>query len=720
MTTSDERPTTRLGRLYSGLVHGLPDRVASALEALAERLERRAANQAEPHRVPVIGPDHVERCGFVAPGGGWAPCTRVVGHAGPHALPFQGGAALDAAGEALASTPFYHPHREEFSDDGLDRGERCDRELPFGGGCARTLGHEGPHSSSTDAEMRAAHDQGAAREMADRFFEGWPELGAIHERMQADHAEANARRLDEEIMGDAPRSTEVVAPVTPAKATFDPDFQGPDTRIGARLVSRRVGPIPVTIRTPHDLDGEKRDTSLNVERFAAEPDVVLLCAGTGEVARLSTARASHLRDVIGRVLVPFDESPFEDAPELRLTARERHLAKALASVVSCGERHVSEAVGRRAADFEEAVGIASAALDELPLVVSSTMADQGEAALLRLVEASDKNALDDEDRAELRAAINQGRSALGLPPTIMGVPTADAIHSISPSDRQERARREEDPAPMGVVTGPDVVRAVRTFLLDRFRGLRLDPTVMSATFEFTFRRGSDGDVDVAVEGGTRVDHGLREIMVDAALGPRRGTIAESVEAQVEARERRRGSNPFPFDPSDMNPAEATHRALKTSLALVVDVAARHDLGDWRDFECPMMSALARYHQHEDPLLFVDALAAPRARAALPETLEAIRGERLYQRERWGAECDERTPVEFVAFVLWHATEAMRRGSTEDTADGALDSLRKVAALCLAALDEYGPAEREREGGSYMPDSVARDLEDSGFEPLDQD
>lgn len=74
--------------------------------------------------------------------------------------------------------------------------------------------------------------------------------------------------------------------------------------------------------------------------------------------------------------------------------------------------------------------------------------------------------------------------------------------------------------------------------------------------------------------------------------------------------------------------------------------------------------------------------------------ETIERERAYQDAKWGTL--EQHPHEIAAWVLYiehHLVKARERASTESGGRGALDELRKVAALCFACMEQHGVVER---------------------------
>lgn len=83
------------------------------------------------------------------------------------------------------------------------------------------------------------------------------------------------------------------------------------------------------------------------------------------------------------------------------------------------------------------------------------------------------------------------------------------------------------------------------------------------------------------------------------------------------------------------------------------------------------------------------------------------GERDYQDERWGEtlsggrapvgrgeEGGDRTVDEFVLYVAGYANDLVQYASHFGSSDGKLDIMRKVGALCVAAIEQHGAPERK--------------------------
>lgn len=68
--------------------------------------------------------------------------------------------------------------------------------------------------------------------------------------------------------------------------------------------------------------------------------------------------------------------------------------------------------------------------------------------------------------------------------------------------------------------------------------------------------------------------------------------------------------------------------------------------------------------------------------------KAIDGEREYQAFRWGKD-NPHDVAAFVVFMREYHNKVVRRASTEKGWDGALEEMRKVAALAVACLEQNG-------------------------------
>ena len=81
------------------------------------------------------------------------------------------------------------------------------------------------------------------------------------------------------------------------------------------------------------------------------------------------------------------------------------------------------------------------------------------------------------------------------------------------------------------------------------------------------------------------------------------------------------------------------------------------------------------------------------KATRTEVLAAIDGERAYQQNRWGQNGGEmHSNLEYLAYIRDYVEEAMHRLSRvadSDALGDTQDSLRKIAALAVAALEVNG-------------------------------
>ena len=81
----------------------------------------------------------------------------------------------------------------------------------------------------------------------------------------------------------------------------------------------------------------------------------------------------------------------------------------------------------------------------------------------------------------------------------------------------------------------------------------------------------------------------------------------------------------------------------------------------------------------------------------PQVFHAIDTEREYQRQRWGEGGEAHTPLEYLDYIQDYTNEAMHRLSrTSDEAalKATQDSLRKIAALAVCALERHGVEPRQ--------------------------
>lgn len=74
-----------------------------------------------------------------------------------------------------------------------------------------------------------------------------------------------------------------------------------------------------------------------------------------------------------------------------------------------------------------------------------------------------------------------------------------------------------------------------------------------------------------------------------------------------------------------------------------------------------------------------------------EVFEALDEERRYQELRWPGH--KHTPTEFLVYIQHYVTNAMARATNENGEHGALDAIRKIGALAVAAMEENGAPRR---------------------------
>lgn len=79
-----------------------------------------------------------------------------------------------------------------------------------------------------------------------------------------------------------------------------------------------------------------------------------------------------------------------------------------------------------------------------------------------------------------------------------------------------------------------------------------------------------------------------------------------------------------------------------------------------------------------------------------EVYKLIDGERDYQDDRWWDEVrhGRRSVDEFVLYVQGYAADAVAIASHTNDRDGALAAVRKIAALCVACMEQHGAPARE--------------------------
>lgn len=76
-----------------------------------------------------------------------------------------------------------------------------------------------------------------------------------------------------------------------------------------------------------------------------------------------------------------------------------------------------------------------------------------------------------------------------------------------------------------------------------------------------------------------------------------------------------------------------------------------------------------------------------------EVYEIIDGEREYQETRWVRPQHNHSATEYLVYIDHYLKKALARVSIEEGEDGALENLRKIAALAVAAMEEHGAPRR---------------------------
>jgi hypothetical protein len=86
-----------------------------------------------------------------------------------------------------------------------------------------------------------------------------------------------------------------------------------------------------------------------------------------------------------------------------------------------------------------------------------------------------------------------------------------------------------------------------------------------------------------------------------------------------------------------------------------------------------------------------------------EVMLALRSERTYQCRRWGVrQADgsmkeaEHSVEEWLVYIQDYLTEAIHHASREPGVEGAIETLRKVATMCVACFEQHGVKLRDRE------------------------
>lgn len=84
-----------------------------------------------------------------------------------------------------------------------------------------------------------------------------------------------------------------------------------------------------------------------------------------------------------------------------------------------------------------------------------------------------------------------------------------------------------------------------------------------------------------------------------------------------------------------------------------------------------------------------------------EVVEALRSERIYQLRRWGVRQPDGSMVEaehgvadWLVYIQHYLTKAFREASEKDGNDDAMEMLRKVTAMSVAACEQNGVPSRD--------------------------
>lgn len=81
---------------------------------------------------------------------------------------------------------------------------------------------------------------------------------------------------------------------------------------------------------------------------------------------------------------------------------------------------------------------------------------------------------------------------------------------------------------------------------------------------------------------------------------------------------------------------------------------------------------------------------------------AIDTERDYQQERWGnnphRQADDRQIDEFALYIARYTARLVEVATTAENDTDKLDVVRKIAALCVACMEQHGAPQREGRRG----------------------
>lgn len=90
-----------------------------------------------------------------------------------------------------------------------------------------------------------------------------------------------------------------------------------------------------------------------------------------------------------------------------------------------------------------------------------------------------------------------------------------------------------------------------------------------------------------------------------------------------------------------------------------------------------------------------ANTSPAAKMSRAQVYGLINGERTYQDTKWAKPAHCHSATEYLVYIRHHTNKGLDRVSVEDGEQGALEQLRKIAALAVAAMEEHGAPKRRK-------------------------
>lgn len=81
-------------------------------------------------------------------------------------------------------------------------------------------------------------------------------------------------------------------------------------------------------------------------------------------------------------------------------------------------------------------------------------------------------------------------------------------------------------------------------------------------------------------------------------------------------------------------------------------------------------------------------------ASRDEVFSVLDGERKYQLDKWGPAADEKMIASYIAYMQHHLNQALALASTTSPETVSLDQIRKVTALGVACMEQWGAPKRE--------------------------